>query len=315
MKALPTLKQLRHLVAVAEHGHFGRAAQSCFVTQSTLSASIKELETALGAILIERTKRTVRLTPLGEEVIARARDVLREVEDIVDLVAAAGEPLTGILRLGVIPTVGPYLVPRVMPSLREAHPALKLYLREDQTARLLERLAAGDLDVVLLALPYHAEGVETLVIGDDPFFVACPRGHPLSTRERIAPDDLVGQDLLLLEEGHCLRDHALSACQLEPGEARKDGFQATSLHTLVQMVDSGLGLTLLPKMAVSSGVLQGTRIVVRPMEGRGISRRIGLAWRRSSTRKHEFALLGASLRDQLETSVSTKDPRAAGKNG
>lgn len=309
MKTLPTLKQMRHLVAVAEYGHFGRAAESCFVTQSTLSASIKELESVLGSILIERTKRSVKMNPLGEKVATRACQVLREVEDIVDLVAAAGEPLAGDLRLGVIPTVGPYLVPRVMPMLRDAYPSLRLYLREDQTSRLLERLAAGDLDVVLLALPYRTEGMETLVIADDLFFVACPGGHPFEELERVTPGDLIGEDLLLLEEGHCLRDHALSACHLEPGHGRKDEFQATSLHTLVQMVDSGLGLTLLPKMAIDAGVLQGTRIVVRPLIGPDASRRIGLAWRRSSSRAQEFALLGDLFKDELGTPVITKARR------
>ncbi len=309
MKTLPTLKQMRHLVAVAEHGHFGRAAESCFVTQSTLSASIKELESVLGSVLIERTRRSVRMTPLGEEVAARARQVLREVEDIVDLVAAAGEPLSGDLRLGVIPTIGPYLVPRVMPILRHDYPSLRLYLREDQTARLLERLAAGDLDAVLLALPYRTEGMKTLVIADDPFFVACPGGHPFEDLERVTPDDLVGEDLLLLEEGHCLRDHALSACHLEPGDTRKDEFRATSLHTLVQMVDSGLGLTLLPRMALDAGVLEGTRIVVRPLAGPDASRRIGLVWRGSSSRAREFALLGDLLGNELDVPTATKAGR------
>ena len=311
MKALPTLKQLRHLVAVAEHGHFGRAAESCFVTQSTLSASIKELESILGSILIERTKRSVKITALGEEVVRRAGQALREVEDIVDLVAAAGEPLSGDLRLGVIPTIGPYLIPRVMPALRGAYPSLRLYLREDQTARLLERLAAGNLDVVLLALPYRTKGLETLVFADDPFFVACAAGHPFAELEQVTPDDLMGEDLLLLEEGHCLRDHALSACHLEPGATAQDSFQATSLHTLVQMVDGGLGLTLLPKMAIDAGVLHGTRIVARSLVGPGVSRSIGLAWRPSSSRGHEFALLGALFRDELGTPVKPGAGRAS----
>ena len=301
MKALPTLKQLRHLVAVAEQEHFGRAAESCFVTQSTLSASIKEMETILGTTLIERTKRSVMMTPLGLEVVERARAVLRDVEDIVDLVAGKGEPLSGNLRMGVIPTISPFLLPRVMPKLRKAHRDLRLYLREDQTARILEKLGQGDLDLVLIALPYPMEGIETLTVADDPFFVAFPRGHQFEGREFIPTEDLVSEDLLLLEEGHCLREHALSACQLVAAPRREDGFQATSLYTLVQMVEGGLGITLLPKMAIDAGLLQGTKLMIRPMDGSAVSRDIGLAWRKSSSRAHEFRMLGEILQEELAT--------------
>lgn len=303
MKALPTLKQLRHLVAVAEQEHFGKAAEACFVTQSTLSASIKELENILGAMLIERTKRSVMMTPLGLEVVDRARTVLRDTEDIVDLVASKGEPLTGNLRMGVIPTISPFLLPRVMPTLRSEHPGLKLYLREDQTARILEQLSQGDLDLVLLALPYPEEGIEELTVADDPFFVAFPPGHRFAALEHVPTDELVSEDLLLLEEGHCLREHALSACHLDAAPRRGDGFQATSLYTLVQMVDSGLGLTLLPKMAIDAGLLQGTRLEIRPLGGLAVSRQIGLAWRKSSSRVHEFKMLADMLQAELGTPI------------
>lgn len=295
MKILPTLRQLRYLVALAEHRHFGRAAEACLATQSTLSAGLQELETLLGVTLVERTKRRVMLTPLGEEVVIRARSVLRGAEDIADLAAAAsGEALVGPMRLGVIPTIGPYLLPRVLPSLRANHPRLKLYLREDLTSRLLERLTTGDLDVLLLALPFSAAGeVETLTVGDDPFLLACPTSHDLACRESVSGADLVGCDLLLLEEGHCLRDHALSACHL-PGPSRGEGLLATSLSTLVQMVANGLGVTLLPRMAVDTGILSGTDLVVRPLSDGG-SRRIGLAWRPSSPRRADFQALGAFL--------------------
>ncbi len=302
MKPAPTIRQLRHLVAVADRRHFGRAAQACFVTQSTLSASIKELETVLGATLIERTKRSVMVTPLGREVVARARAVLREVEDLVDAVGAAGEPLSGPLRLGVIPTIGPFLLPRVLPALREAHPALRLYLREEQTAPLLERLAAGDLDVLLLAFPYRSGKVATFIFADDPFWVAFPREHAFAGRERIEPADLAGETLLLLEEGHCLRDHALNVCELD-GAERAGEFQATSLATLVQMVDNGLGLTLLPKMAIDAGITRGTKLAVRPLAAEAVSRQIGLAWRKSSSREREFTLLGGFFRDELATPI------------
>lgn len=307
-KPLPSLRQLRHLVAVAEFGHFGRAAESCFVTQSSLSASIKALETLLGRILVERTRRRVMMTPLGSEVAARARRLLADAGDIVDLVAASGAPLAGTLRLGVIPTIGPFLLPRVMPALRRAYPELKIYLREEQTAPLIEGLAAGALDLLLIAFPYPVPGMETHVFATDPFFVAFPPAHPFADRERLTGPDLRGEELLLLDDGHCLRDHALRVRGIGAPPA---GFQATSLPTLVQMVDGGLGLTLLPKMAIDGGIVRGTRVQTRPLEGRGASRRIGLAWRPSSARKDEFALLADVFRDELGTPL----PPARGRKG
>lgn len=294
MRPLPTLRQLRYLTALAEHLHFGRAAESCLATQSTLSAGLQELETILGVTLVERTKRKVMLTPLGEQVVARARVVLRGAEDIADLAAASTEALSGPLRLGVIPTIAPYLLPHALPSLRQRYPALRLFLREDLTARLLDRLATGDLDAALIALPWVSPEIETMHINDDGFMLACPPDHPLALRPDLSASDLIGQDLLLLEEGHCLRDHALSACHL-PGPAKGEGVLGTSLATLVQMVANGLGVTLLPEMAVKSGVLAGTGVVTRPLRDAG-SRGIGLAWRPSSPRKAEFRLLGEALK-------------------
>lgn len=295
MRALPTLRQLRYLVALAEHRHFGRAAEACLATQSTLSAGLQELENLLGVTLVERTKRKVLLTPLGEEVVARARAVLRGAEEIADLAAASGVPLTGRVRLGVIPTIGPYLLPRVLPGLRAAHPRLRLYLREDLTARLLERLLAGDLDAALIALPYPVGDLEAETVGEDPFVVACPPDHPLAARAVVTADDLAGVELLLLEEGHCLREHALAACRLL-GPSRGEGVLATSLHTLVQMVANGLGVTLIPAMAVRGGVLAGTALVTRPLAD-GSGRGIGLVWRASSPRKDEFRLFAKTLRE------------------
>lgn len=294
MKILPTLRQLRYLVALAEHRHFGRAAETCLATQSTLSAGLQELENLLGVTLVERTKRKVMLTPLGEEVVARAREVLRGAEDIADLASASAEPLSGALRLGVIPTIGPYLLPRVLPRLRDAYPNLRLYLREDLTARLLERLGTGDLDAVLIALPYPAADMESVAVGEDPFMLACPPDHPLAAKVQIESEDLMDVDLLLLEEGHCLREHALAACRL-PGPAKGDGIMGTSLATLVQMVANGLGVTLLPQMAVQGGVLAGTNLVTRPLADAG-NRLIGLAWRPSSPRKADFRVLAEFLK-------------------
>ncbi|HLO77877.1 MAG TPA: LysR substrate-binding domain-containing protein [Magnetospirillum sp.] len=294
MKILPTLRQLRYLVALAEHRHFGRAAEACLATQSTLSAGLQELENLLGVVLVERTKRKVMLTPIGEEVVVRAHVVLRGAEEIADLAASASEPLSGPLRLGVIPTIGPYVLPRVLPRLRADYPGLRLYLREDLTARLLERLGVGDLDAVLIALPYNAPDIETLEVAEDPFVLACPADHPLAAKNNLCSADLRGAELLLLEEGHCLRDHALAACHL-PGPARGEGVLGTSLATLVQMVANGLGVTLLPKMAVECGVLAGTDLVTRAIADAG-SRGIGLAWRPSSPRKADFRALAQALR-------------------
>ncbi|BAE49393.1 hydrogen peroxide-inducible genes activator [Paramagnetospirillum magneticum] len=290
---LPTLRQLRYLVALAEHRHFGRAAEECFATQSTLSAGLQELESLLGATLVERTKRKVLMTPLGEEVVTRARDLLRAAEDIADLARAGGKPLSMRLRLGVIPTIAPFLLPRALARLRTLYPDLKLALREDLTARLLDRLASGELDAAVLALPYEASEMEMVALATDPFVLVCPPGHPLAARDAVTGGDLAEAELLLLEEGHCLRDHALAACSL-PAPKRGEGVLGTSLGTLVQMVASGMGVTLLPMLAVDAGILAGTGLVTRPL-AMGGSRRLGLAWRKSSARKDEFRLLGNVL--------------------
>lgn len=307
-RALPTLTQLRHLIAVADHGHFGRAAEACFITQSSLSASIKELETMLGRVLVERTRRSVMMTALGGDVVRRARKTVTDVGDIVDLVGASAAVLSGPLRLGVIPTIAPFLLPRVMPVLLKAHPGLKLFLREEQTARLVEGLGGGELDLLLLAFPYPLENLETVAFADDPFWVAFPKGHWCAGRERVAIKDLKGEELMLLGEGHCLRDHALAA-SAQAASISTGEFQASSLHTLVQMVDNGLGLTLLPKMAIDAGITRGTGVQVRPLEGKVISRKIGFAWRASSPRKQDFACLSEFFRDELATPLSPRRQR------
>ncbi|MBW7851241.1 MAG: LysR family transcriptional regulator [Rhodospirillales bacterium] len=304
MTILPTLRQLSYLVALADHNHFGRAAEACHVTQSTLSAGIQELETLLAASLVERTKRRVMFTPLGEQIVARARGLLRGAEDIAELARAAGEPLAGTLRLGVIPTIGPYLLPDLLPALRQRFPRLKLYLREDLTGRVLDQLSAGHLDAVLIALPYPAEDLETVVVGDDPFVVACLPDDPLCRGETVRVADMAGAPLLLLEEGHCLREHALAACRLARG-GTAEGVQGTSLHTLVQMVANGLGVTLLPRMAVAADVLRGTGLVTRPLQGEDAARRIGLGWRKSSPRKREFLMLAEVIRERMAAKTLT----------
>jgi LysR family hydrogen peroxide-inducible transcriptional activator len=291
MTRQPTLKQLRYLAAVAEHGHFGNAARSCHVSQSTLSAGILELEDALNASLIERAHRQVILTPLGQDVVTRAADILTAVDDLQDLCEASSEPFTGKLRLGVIPTIAPFLLPALLKRLRREHPDFQLFIREDLSGRLVHDLQHGELDLLLLALPYPADNIESRHLYADEFLFACPGDHPLAGREKVAIADLAGQDLLLLEDGHCLRDHALEACKLREQELHIP-YQATSLNTIVQMVANGIGATLLPRMALEAGILEGTDVSVIPFRERDISRSIGLMWRRKTPRREAFARLG-----------------------
>jgi LysR family transcriptional regulator, hydrogen peroxide-inducible genes activator len=294
MKNLPTLRQLRFLVAVVDRRHFGKAAEDCFVSQSTLSAGVQEVEELLGVILLERTKRSVTPTPVGLEIAGRARALLKGSEDLVDVALAAQDPMSGPLQLGMVPTIGPFLIPRVMPPLRDAFPRLKTYLREEQTAALLTGLETGRLDAAVLALPYPLGDVETAEIVRDPFFVVYPSRHRLGGLATVRPNDLAMEDLLLLEDGHCMRDHALAACALE-GARRNIAFQGTSLHTLVQMVANGLGVTLVPQMAVDAGILRGLDVDVAPLEGDSPPRVIALAWRRTSGRKETFRRVAAEL--------------------
>jgi LysR family transcriptional regulator, hydrogen peroxide-inducible genes activator len=298
MRPLPTLRQLRYLVAVAEHGHFGRAAEECLVTQSTLSAGIRELEDVLGVTLVGRSKRHVAMTPLGEDIVQRAQALLRAADELVDAARVGSLPLTGLLRLGVIPTVGPYLLPKALPELRRAYPDLRLYLREEQTARLLDMLGRGRLDCGVIALPYLTGELETMVLGEDALLVACPKGHAFARRGTVSDSDLAGQPLMLLEDGHCLRNHALTACRLAPGQANED-LQATSLSTLVQMVGSGLGLTLVPELAVEVETRGEPDIAVVPFaDGRPV-RKIALVWRPDSVRGRDLRLLGERLKEHM----------------
>jgi len=293
---LPTLKQLRYLTALDEHKHFGRAAEACFVSQSTLSAGLQELETLLGASLVERNNRTVVFTPLGRDIAARARVVLREAQELAELAAAAKEPLSAALRLGVIPTVGPFLLPKVLPKLRKTYPKLKLYLTEDLTQRLVEDLHNGALDCVLLALPVEIGDAEQMLLFDDPFELVARKDSPLAAKSKVSTDDIQEAPLLLLTDGHCLREHALDACHLGRRPAGAD-VTATSLHTLVEMAANGLGVTLIPDMALKARLLKGSELVARPLEGGKPGRRIGLIWRKTSAREKEFRLLGQAIKD------------------
>jgi LysR family transcriptional regulator, hydrogen peroxide-inducible genes activator len=291
---LPTIKQLQYLVALRQHGHFGKAAEACFVTQSTLSAGLRELENLLGVMLVERTRRVVRFTSLGRKVADKAVRVLRECEELADIARAEGQPLNGELRMGVIPTIAPFLLPAMLPRLRSQWPSLKLYLREDTSQAACDALHRGQLDCVLLAMPYGCGDIDKAMLFDDRLFVAFPRGEapPQPTVEAHMIDE---NRLLLLEDGHCLKDHALSACnrpELRAGAA----MMGTSLHTLVQMVDNGLGLTFIPAMAIEAGILDGTNVDARPLQSEQGARQIALIWRRSSPREEEFQLLAGTLR-------------------
>jgi LysR family hydrogen peroxide-inducible transcriptional activator len=298
MSGLPSPQQLRYLVALAECEHFGHAAAACEVTQGTLSAGILALERQIDAPLLERTggKKPV-FTPLGRDLVARARAVLATLTEFMEAVDASREPLSGPLRLGTIPTIGPFLLPRLMPRLRTAFPRLRLFLREDPVVRLAEALAAARLDVLLVALPCDCGEVETLAIAEDPFLVALPPGHALALQQEIRPAALAGERLMLLEDGHCLRDHALSACP-GAGLLAAQGAGASSLHTLAQMVAGGLAVTLLPRLAVAGGVTAGTGIALRPMAD-GFARRIGLAWRARSPRAEAFRRLAPAIAEAL----------------
>jgi len=290
---LPTIKQLQYLVALRRFGHFGKAAEACFVTQSTLSAGLRELETLLGLTLVERTRRVVRFTALGEKIADKAINVLRETEELAEMARAQGRPLHGELRLGVIPTIAPFLLPTMLPKLRERWPELKLYLREETSNAACEALHRGQLDCVLLALPFGCGEVDNAALFDDPLFVAYPRGEaPLA--QSIAPGEIDEKRLLLLEDGHCLKDHALSACN-RPEMRAHAAMMGTSLHTLVQMVDNGLGLTFVPGMAIEAGILAGTDVDAKPLRSEHPYRRIALIWRRSSPREAEFRMLAETL--------------------
>ncbi|BCW87967.1 Hydrogen peroxide-inducible genes activator [Alphaproteobacteria bacterium SO-S41] len=299
MDRLPTLRQLQHFIALSEHLHFGHAAAAIHVTQSTLSASLKELEAILGAPLVDRTKRSVLLTPLGHDIAGRARLLLAEAEDLAQAARAVRAPLSGAIRLGVIPTIAPFVLPHALPPLRKKYPALQLFLMEDMTERLLTTLRDGALDAALIALPFDTPGLETYRISEDPFVVAARKDHPLMKLKTLTPEAVQAEKLLLLRDGHCMRDHALSACGVHASR-HDDAFEATSLMTLVQMVDNGLGVTLLPQMAVSRGLLKGTGLMTRPLSGDAPAREIALVWRKGTMRRAEFELLGKELRGLLK---------------
>ncbi len=296
---LPTIRQLQYLLAVAELRHFGQAAERCFVTQSTLSSGIQELETALGVQLLERTKRKVLPTPLGLEIAEKAREILKTSSDIIALAHKDKKVLSSEIRLGAIPTIAPFLLPKVLPPLRQAFPELALLLIEDQSARLLQRLESGEIDCAILAMPYPIGRLESQLVGAEPFWVALPADDPLTEQSQISSSALPMERLLLLEEGHCMRDHAISACHTKAGSSTTPQsaapFQGTSLYTLIEMVSGGQGITLVPEMALDSALLSQATIELRPLDEPGPHREITLVWRATSHLKSDLQLLAGKL--------------------
>ena len=292
-----TIKQLKYLCAVADFQHFTKAAEASFVTQSTLSAAINELEVQLGVKVFERNKKSVLVTPLGEKLLVQARIILGEVEDLLSLAKDFKHPLSSELRLGVIPTVGPFLLPPLLSDLRSQFSKLKLYLKEEMSARLLTQLQDGSLDLIILALPFDLPNMEVVTLMSDDFCVCLPPDHHLSEAESICQDELRGESLLLLEEGHCLRDHALDACNIDISDSHVV-YEGNSLHTLVQMVANNLGVTLLPTMAVDANILGDTGLQLKPFISRSVNREIGMAWRQTDPRRDEYIVLAEFIRNR-----------------
>lgn len=292
---MTTLRQLRFLVALADTGNFSRASEQCHVTQSTLSTGLKELEERLGVTVAERTTHSVMMTRLGEDLVARARDILSRVADFEECAQAERNAGTTSLRLGAIPTVGPFLLPRVLPGLRKHHPNTRFYLREELTDQLVKGLLDGRLDLLLIALPHDLPAsVETEILFEDGYSLATPRSHPLANVERVEGQDLEGRDLLLLERGHCLQEHALSSVE-GVHLTKDDSFAATSLSTLTAMVEEGLGVTLLPHLATDGGLTNGHNLHLADLVG-AKPRQIALAWRKSTSKAELFHQIADQFR-------------------
>ena len=292
---LPTIKQLRYFVALAEHKHFGRAAAQCFVSQSAFSIAIQELEALLDANLVDRTNRKVTITATGKEIAVLAKLCLHDVTALVEVARGQSRPLQGPLQLGIIPTIAPFLLPRALPALRKTFPELKLYLHEDVTERLYERLSEGVLDVVVLALPYELAGIDSMELFTDRFLLAARDDTTLVDPNNYRFNRLHAGSVLLLREGHCLREHAIDACKIR-NTTKLNRFSAASLLTLIEMVDADLGVTFLPEMAVGSAMLQSTHVKTYPLSDKSY-RTIALVWRRGSSRAPEFQALGKFLAD------------------
>jgi LysR family transcriptional regulator, hydrogen peroxide-inducible genes activator len=300
-----TLSELRYLVAVADLRHFGHAAERCHITQSTLSIQLRKLEDFLGVTLVERTSRQINITPIGQRIVTKARRILEEADQICDLARQNEGLLNSGLKLGVIPTLSPYLFPVFLDALHRAFPQLRMILHEDLTANLIEALAAYEVDVVLLALPQEVHGLHALPLFDEPFWVAFPEGDPLGKRTAITEHDFADRKLLLLAEGHCLREQALAVCgrQSNKSPAFSDVLHASSLETICTMVAAGLGCTLLPALAVPRLAVAGSGVEARPFKAAGAHRRIGLLWRTAFPRSEDLVALGSFIQERLPDSV------------
>lgn len=294
---LPSIKQLKYLVALDEHRHFGKAAEACYISQSAFSIAIRELESILGVQLVERTNKKVVITPVGQAVIRQARLCLSDVERLTEIAASGQEKMSGRLTLGVIPTIAPFMLPVLIPEARKRFPKLRLYLREDKTVAIHEQLLEGKLDLILVALPFELPGATIMPLFKDPFLLACRKGSRWMDTATDKPDleSLPDESILLLEDGHCLRDHALAACHIRHSD-QVSRFAATSLQTLLQMVLADLGVTFVPSMAKRSLMLDNKDLLLYPMP-RQSGREIGLAWRKGSHRADEFTRLGELLQD------------------
>ena len=294
---LPTTKQLRYFVALEKYAHFGKAASACFVSQPAFSVAIMELENILNVQLVDRTNKSVTITRIGKEVAVQARLVLQDIEGLMDIARESQQPLAGPLNLGVIPTIAPFLLPRMLPRLRKTWPDLELYLTEDMTDRVYADLIKGDLDLILIALPYELKNVEYMTLFKDAFYLACRKDTRLLDPQNYSIDTVPDESILLMGDGHCLREHALSACKVR-NRSKVSHVTASSMLTLVQMIDADLGITYLPEMALSSNLLKNTRVVTRPIKPASY-REIGLVWRKGSSRAGEFRLLGEFIRQQV----------------
>ena len=295
MSALPSPRQLAYLVEVADKLNFRAAAEASFVTQSTLSAGIRDLESLLGVELVERDPKGVRMTPAGQEAVRRAKIILAAAQDLVDAARDAGAPLAGIFRLGVIPTVAPFLLSGLMSRIRDEYPELKLHLREDLTERLLEKLRSGDLDAALIALPFETAELTVIELFRDEFWFVARQDDPHAKKKEMLVLDLEPGSVVLLEEGHCLRDHAIAACGAR-GAKTKAVLEATSLNTLIQMVEGGLGVTLLPELTIKAGILRGTKLIARPFSSQVPARTVALVARPAGARRVDVEMLGEFFR-------------------
>jgi LysR family hydrogen peroxide-inducible transcriptional activator len=290
------VRALQYFIKLADLKHFSKAAEACFVSQPTLSTQVRKLEEELGVQLVERSPRKVMLTPVGEEVALRARSVLNEIEQIRAVARRNINPADGTLRLGIFPTLAPYLLPHVIPSIRKAFPKLKLQLAEEKTDDILNMLHRGELDAALLALPIQDDGLRVIELFKEPFVLAVPADHPLAKKATVTPEDLRGSELLLLEEGHCMREHALEVCALAGASERVD-FHATSMETLRQMVAADVGITLMPLLSVKPPIARTGNVVLKPFESPAPSRTIAMVWRNSSALGSFFETLAGHLGD------------------